>query len=82
MVRRAISRGFSNTLTSMTPATNPPMCAQTATPLDTSGLTAISSGKPEMTCHANHIINTSHAGIAITFQNTIKTKSMLIRIFG
>ena len=41
-VRRDTSARFSNSFTSRTPATNPPTCAQTATPPDTSGFTWLS----------------------------------------
>ena len=61
---------------------NPPMCAHTATPLDTSGFTCESDGKAVITCTTNHHINTSHAGTGITRMMMMKMKSMLTRTLG
>ena len=66
----------------ITPATNPPTCAQTATPPDTSGRIGDSCGSPVSTCSANHQSSTSHAGMAMTLKKMMKMNSMLTRTRG
>ena len=50
----------------MAPATNPPMCAHTATPPEMSGRTGFSCGSPAITCQANHQMSATQAGIVMT----------------
>ena len=62
--RRATRFGFSKNFTSINPVTKPPMCAQTATPLDTSGrIPPVTSGSAPITCHPNHHKSTAQAGM-------------------
>src|SRR4051812_10253536 len=80
--RRATRRRFSNSLINTTPARNPPTCAHTATPPETSGRIGESCGRPVRTWRKNHQSSTSHAGMAITLKKMMKMNSMFTRTRG
>ena len=77
-----MSSGSRKTASNSIPATNPPTCAQTATPLATSGRRRISSGTPASNCQPNHQSSTIHAGIRKTRKKITKMKSIFTRARG